>query len=147
MMTLTVVAWTGCDDSTEPQIQDFNRAVRRWESRGPTSYTFEYRVSCFCPLLGALEPLDVEVRDFVVTRAVSIGSGEELSEQELAEVPTIEDLFDWIADALEAEADEIDVRYDEELGYPRTAFIDRIESAIDDELSFEVSDLVPLGSD
>ena len=145
-MVLTVLAWTGCDDSTEPRIQDFNRAVRRWESLGPTSYSFEYQVSCFCPLPGVREPLQVEVRDFAVTRAVSIGSGEQLSEEELDEVPTIEDLFDWIADAL-AEADEIDVRYDEELGYPRTAFIDRIESAIDDELSFEVSDLVPLGSD
>lgn len=136
---------TGCNDPVAPEITDLARAMDRWESRGPRDYSFDYQVSCFCPL-PETQPLRIEVRDRDVTRAVPAGSHEELGEKALDEIPTIDDLFEWILDAIDAEAHRIDAIYDDQLGYPRDVFIDRADRAIDDELSFEVSNFQALSA-
>lgn len=136
---------TGCDDPVVPAITDLAQAMDRWESRGPRDYSFDYLVSCFCPV-PEVQPLRIEVRDGEVTRAVPAGSDEWLPQKSLVEIPTIDDLFERILDAIDGEADRVDATYDDRLGYPRAVFIDRAQRAIDDELSFEVSNLQALSS-
>lgn len=133
----------GCNDSTGPDPLTLAAAVRKWESKGPADYRFNYQATCFCGLVG-LRPLTIWVQDGVVTHAFFAEGGEEVPPDQLGQVPTIDDLFAWIVEATNTGAHEITATYDDELGYPRQVFIDRIENAIDDELSFEVSNLRPL---
>ena len=140
---LVTSAATGCDDPVAPEVTDLARAMDRWEARGPRDYSFDYQVSCFCPL-PEVQPLRIEVRDSEVVRALPAGSDEGLDDKALDEIPTIDDLFEWILDAIDGEADRIDATYDDRLGYPHDVYIDRIKQAIDDELSFEVSNFQAL---
>jgi hypothetical protein len=79
------------------------------------------------------------VRDGLVVSAVDPDTNEPI-DPPLNGFPTIEDLFDEIQDAIDRDADNIDATYDESFGYPVQVFIDWIRNAIDDEMSFQVSD-------
>ncbi len=57
---------------------------------------------------------------------------------------TIEKLFNTLDSALNGGADKTTVEYNAENGYPESINIDYIEKAIDDEISFTVSDFVVL---
>ena len=57
------------------------------------------------------------------------------------EYPTIEDLFHLIQNAIDIEAEEIEVKYDPEYGYPIRANIDYWVRADDDEDSFDAHSL------
>ena len=59
-MNLTPIRWLmlggaallmlGCgEDPLGPEQEAFEAARARWEANGPASYTYEYRLSCFCP--------------------------------------------------------------------------------------------------
>jgi hypothetical protein len=138
-------ATAGCDDPVSPAVTDLARAMDRWEAHGPRDYSFDYQVKCFCSL--DTRPLRIEVRDGEVVRALPAGSEEVLDDgAALDGIPTIDDLFKWILDAIEHEAAQIDATYDEQLGYPHDVFIDRIKQAIDDEFSFEVTNFQALSS-
>ena len=52
--------------------------------------------------------------------------------------PTIDGLFDVVETVLKDGADDLEVRWHEDLGYPKTINIDYIQNAIDDEVSFSV---------
>jgi hypothetical protein len=54
---------------------------------------------------------------------------------------TVPELFDFVEDAIDRRAHEIDVRYDPESGYPTHIRIDYVENAIDEEMAFEASAL------
>lgn len=60
-------------------------------------------------------------------------------------VDTVPEMFAQIADALESpDSGEVDVTYDPERGFPRSASVDRIRMAIDDEISWTADRLRPL---
>ena len=61
-------------------------------------------------------------------------------------LPTIDGLFDIIQAAIDASADQIDVTYDPEFGYPVTGYIDYVSILADEERSFQVTNfLAPPG--
>jgi hypothetical protein len=57
---------------------------------------------------------------------------------------TVEELFDFILDAVERKAFKIEVDYDRTYGYPTSIRVDYIQNAIDEEMAFQASALVPL---
>ena len=58
---------------------------------------------------------------------------------------TIKELFFWIYDFIfNDETGDIDITYHETMGYPMTGFIDRIEFAIDDEISWTITNFTVL---
>jgi hypothetical protein len=118
------------DDLRSSRLQDPRQsglaaARARWRRAGLRSYRFRLRVSCFCP--GAGEERTIRVRD----GRPHGGEGAD------AVVDTVPEMFRQIRDALRSDdSGDVAVRYDEKLGYPRRASIDRIEMAIDDEISW-----------
>jgi hypothetical protein len=80
----------------------------------------------------------VNVIDGEVMSAVYVDDGLP-SSPPLDEVPTIDDLFDEIQDAIEREAHQLVARYDEEFGYPVDVSIDFILEAVDEEMAFYVT--------
>jgi hypothetical protein len=133
---LALSTLAGCAGEPSTSVAQGPRGT--WAGAGIDDYTITIERMCFCPDVG---PYEVAVED---GEAVSVSKdGEEvpLDDASLATWPlTVDDLFAEIDEA-ERTADEVTVVYDATLGYPTRISIDRIEDAIDDEMSFVVRDL------
>jgi len=57
---------------------------------------------------------------------------------------TVLALFAKVEDAIDRDADRLDVRYDPRLGYPLEIAIDFIERAIDDEVTYTAAELAAI---
>lgn len=117
----------------DPRRAALSAARARWRTAGLRSYRFRLRVVCYCP--GAGTRRTIRVRD----GKPHGGQGAD------SVVDTVPEMFGQIAAALNSSrSGDVAVRYDAELGYPRSASIDRIKAAIDDEISWSAGGLRPL---
>lgn len=105
--------------------------AQSWQGRGILDYTVVYRESCFCP--GG--DVTVVVRNGQIERASRApGNG---GQESVSNPLTIDGLFDLVLRA-QREADELTVRYDEDLDYPDSLSIDWLGNAVDDEYGLTV---------
>ncbi len=137
VIALLAVTPLGCSDGTGLEQDPLEAARARWAETNAADYIFEFRRSCFCPP-DFVRSVRIEVLDGVVSSAVYVDT-EEAIPLPLTSVPTIDDLFDEIGDALEGAAFSVIADYDADMGYPTSVSIDFIENAIDDEMAFTVS--------
>lgn len=110
----------------------------KWNSQGVGHYRFELTISCFCPFF-EVNPVTVEVLDGKIVLMTG-ADGQPLPEQfrsEFDQAGTVERLF-AIAEENIANADQVDVTYDAVYGFPSSIIVDRIELAMDDEISYYV---------
>jgi hypothetical protein len=136
----------GCDalgiDDHDGERERLERSERQWSQNAPARYHFVLERLCFCPqeIVSAVE-IGVEGGAVVSRRYVS--SGEPVPAQWATLFPTMEGVFDVIAEALDRSAERIDVSYDSRYGFPVRASIDYIVNAIDDELDVRVRAFTP----
>jgi hypothetical protein len=135
---VAAASWIACSDPLGPEQDELGKARARWEAHGVQFYGFTFQRGCFCPP-AITRPVRIEVWDGVVVSAVDPDTGDPLDPPQEG-FPTIDDLFDEIQEAIDREADEIQASYDEDFGYPVNVFVDWITNAIDDEMSFQVTD-------
>ncbi|RJP48212.1 MAG: hypothetical protein C4583_14715 [Anaerolineaceae bacterium] len=133
LIAVLILALTLSACGTKSEL-DQNRA--RWDSAGVTHYTFQLTVSCFCPF-AEIMPITVEVQDgkIVSMRDVNGEAVEGESRQYIEEAATVEGLF-TIAEENLANADQVEVTYDAQYGFPTSIVVDRIKMAIDDEIAY-----------
>jgi hypothetical protein len=130
-------AGTGCGSGNG--VKDaLDQHRERWADQDIDSYRYELQVVCFCPP-EATGPVLVIVRDGITDSVLYVANGNTPEQPYFERYDTIEDLFLVIDDALDQEAHEIDVTYDETLGFPTRIAIDFIEAAIDDEVTYTIS--------
>lgn len=134
---LVLSTLAGCADEPPTSVAQGPRAT--WADAGIDTYTITIERMCFCPDVG---PYEVSVEDGEAVSVTKDGEDVPLDDESLATWPlTVEDLFAEVDDA-ERTADDVTVSYDATLGFPRKIFIDHIENAIDDEMSYVVRDLL-----
>ncbi|MFZ5855841.1 MAG: DUF6174 domain-containing protein [Chloroflexota bacterium] len=117
---------------------DLSKNREKWTSAGVSHYRFELTISCFCPFF-EVNPVTVEVKDGKIV-SMTDASGQPLKEefaQTFEEAATVEGLF-AIAEENIANADEVEVTYDAQYGFPASIVVDRIKMAVDDEISYHV---------
>lgn len=134
-IALLAIVLTACDveGSLGPRASfQLRQAERQWDRQQLSSYDYDFLRLCFCAYVSELR---VRVRNGVVVSAVRIADGVALSQSELADIPTVDGLFE-IAKTAVAEADEVTVEYHPTLGYPQDISIDWYARAIDDEVSY-----------
>ena len=110
-------------------------AEAKWQKSRPATYEFAIEVTCFCP------PPFERAQVFRVTNGVParIGPGAAPpSGTAWDHFDTIEELFAVVKRYLPGGV-RVNVQYDVELGYPRTADLDQAENMADDELRFNVT--------
>jgi hypothetical protein len=137
------LALAGCDalgigGTDDGPLRD-NRA--RWESRGPASYSYVMQRGCFCGPDMSDAVLIVVENDARVS-ATYVATGQPVQTSFLAFFPTMDGVFDMLQEAYD-DAHSVSVRYDNTLGFPTHAEIDYMKNAIDDEVSFTITDLRP----
>jgi hypothetical protein len=121
-----------------PERSALETARAAWAVSAPDAYSYEFRRICFCG--GEItRPVQIEVAAGQVISVVPVDDGPPL-QTPIDEYPTIDDLFDEIQDAIDADAHQLLATYDEEWGYPVDVSIDFILEAIDEEMGFQVRD-------
>ena len=129
-------------ESWDDRLLDLERARALWAETGPDSYRYDFFQGCFCA--APVGDFVVTVTDGTVTAAVTDPGDEPVPEATLADLRTMEELFDVVGTAIEREVDGFRVEYDPEYGFPTLIDLDPYENAIDDELRIEAGGLVPL---
>ncbi len=139
LLVLTGCFITGPGDDGERDLLQRMRA--RWRAQGYDSYSFVLQRLCFCA--GGTEPATVVVRNGRRISVTVLETGQPVPAQWTEYYLTVDELFDFIIDALDRDAHEVKVTYHAQLGYPTSIDIDYIRNAIDEEMAFRASALVP----
>lgn len=136
---------SSCDSITDGRKKDDFRENRTlWQEQGIENYSFEFSKLCYCG--GLFNPATIVVKADTIHSVLDPETGEPLRDPQTGELVllnyqnsfhTIDDLFDVIENARE-KADELDIEYNQEFGYPEYISIDYIKEAIDDEVSYRV---------
>ncbi len=117
---------------------ELNRHRALWTSRRSDDYSFVLTPICFCPQ-NLLDPVTVLVEDGVVAAVTYVESGKAPEHDGYGRYVTIDELFDKIREAIDGKASQINVSYDQEVGYPTEAEIDYDSRMADEEYIFTVS--------
>lgn len=96
-----------------------DEARARWRAAGITSYRVHVERSCFCR---GREPVDVEVRNGVVTSVKVTATGAAAPREQWEWTPSIDAMFTQLATALR-EGTPAQASFDATRGYPTTAII------------------------
>ncbi len=97
---------------------------------------------CFCG--GGTAPAEVVVRNGQRVSVTIVETGEPVPAQFASLYLTVDELFDFVEDAIDRKAHRIDVEYDPDLGVPIEISIDYEENVIDEEMAFRASSFTPL---
>jgi hypothetical protein len=137
VLSLPALAAACCCGIVGPSEQeDLSAARQRWEANEPAAYELTVAYSCYCggPVARAVR---VVVQDGVPVDYEYVDNpSEPVQVDAIDHIDTVEELFERVEYALDADADELDVDYDAELGYPRSIAIDYLANAADDEVSY-----------
>jgi len=133
----------GCgDDPLGPEEEALAAARAKWTAAGHSTYSYRYRLSCFCPPQ-LLETARVTVSESEVTQVYLLDSDAPASPDTYDLYSTIDELFERLGRDLENDPVVFEVTYDPARGYPTSAQVDISEQIADEEYSFTASDLVP----
>lgn len=130
----------GCTSASGPTdaatALALNRA--RWFGSGIADYEFTIARVCEC-LPEMAGPVVVEVRGGVVQER-TYASGTSVDPQYADLFTGVPGLFDLIDEAIRRDAAGLAVRYDATYGYPESIQIDWVAGAVDDEVSYRITD-------
>jgi FlaG/FlaF family flagellin (archaellin) len=125
------------------QARQLDASLQKWQAQNVSHYRMNVNIGCFCPFFDRM-PVTVEVRDGQVL-SVTDSQGQVVAADDPIrsfgneQLMTVEGVFAYARDAFQT-ADKTEVTYDPTLGYPVSLNIDRIEQAIDDEMSVLISE-------
>ena len=143
-ITVTIDLVEQLDDSiTNEEIDDLaevEAAIELWERANLTDYNYTLSVFCECPREFS-GPFTITVADGVLESATLISDGSSVSEFDLF-AATLNDTFLVIIGSINS-GTEVDIAYDDTLGYPTLAIIGLEAVAVDGGLAFSIEDVQP----
>lgn len=130
LIGLLLTGGCGIFEPASDEEERLENAIAGWKRLGITEYSYVYSRTCECPPEWQ-RPVLILVRDGEVTQA---SDGETGAARDITRMPTIDDLFTMIRDALDDDADVVRISYDRQFHYPIDMMIDSDMTAADDEL-------------
>ena len=141
-LLLSLVAGCGLGDDDEFQRQNLAQARLLWKGKNVSSYSYIIELQCFCAPASQLRPVLVTVQNGAVAALQYYHQNPAQRTPAPADVfgryDTVEELFDIIDDAIDRDADLLQVGYDDEYGFPDVANID-YESGGSEQILFFVT--------
>ena len=134
-----IIILTACSLNTTSELRE-NRT--KWEDANITHYRYSVFIGCFCAFRNDM-PLTIEVKDgtpvsITTTDGTVVDATHPFYEIYVSYV-TIDSIMLNLEADLAGDADEVIVTYDPTYGYPTRVSIDYIKDAVDDELSYEIT--------
>jgi hypothetical protein len=115
----------------------------KWASRRIEDYQLTFSRVCFCAPEGA-GLVVLNVLDGEPVQWLYFLSGDPVPSEWQAVFPDVDGLFDFLEDAIDRGAEEIEVAFDPDLGLPTTVRVDYRLAAADEEIGYEVEKLLLL---
>jgi len=138
LLTLIVIL-TACSIKAPSELEK-NRQT--WQDAGIKHYRFSLDIGCFCAFRSQM-PIAVEVQNGEIVSITypdgTIAAATDPGYETISSNATIERLFSELEADLGGKADEVKVTYDPTYGYPASINIDFIAAAMDDEISYTVT--------
>lgn len=149
LLAATALAAPGCGD-LGPDSGDLRDEVARhrsrWEAGRPADYAYVLERLCFCGE-EARGPVRLRVDGPDVLSRVYVTGGGSVSEDLAPWFPAVDGLFDVIDDALDRDAHQIQVTWDDETGLPMELWIDYEVNIADEEQGYRIVEVpAPVGS-
>ncbi|MGH1366263.1 MAG: DUF6174 domain-containing protein [Calditrichia bacterium] len=134
IIALLGISFNGCGLFNSNDRSELDEQLAKWQSFNLSNYSYEFRASCFCfPEFN--EWVSVTVKDDTISSVTILSTTEPPQELPLNNWFTIDDLFETVSTAVET-ADEFEISYNDEYGYPEVISVDYIEEAVDDEVTY-----------
>jgi len=144
-----LLAPLACDDAPGNALYGELAAARdRWAAAGPSVYAVTQHRSCFCaPPFEWTVVVENGIPSFIESAEGANGAADQRAREEAAFAASrsVEQLFDWIEARIPTAA-KLDVTFDPDLGFPSRVDADPIAGAVDDEVVWELFDLVAVGA-
>jgi hypothetical protein len=143
-LLVLLVAAGACSSSTDPsdQAQTLALSRARWNRSGIANYQFTIARLCECTP-ESVGQVVVEVRGGEVSER-KYASGITVDPQYADLFTDVPGLFDLIDEAIRRDAAGLAIRYNTAYGYPESIQIDWVAGAVDDEISYRISDFTLL---
>lgn len=139
---LVLASLAGCDifDDDSFQNQKLAEAQALWRSRNVASYTYVLELQCFCAPAEQLRPVLVTVQNGATTSLQYHHDDPAQRTPAPAEVfgayDTVEELFAVVRDAIDRDANVLQVGYNQEYGFPEIINVDYHDGGSDQKLLF-----------
>ena len=146
---LTLFVAAGCSIfsvANEDHQLSLDDSRTRWEGSGVTDYTMRFQrlTSCIFCQATDLVAVRLTVRGDTIREVLDIAQDLPVTDFTPGVFLTVDELFDFIQEAIDLDAAEIDVSYDGVLGYPVDITVDISRRFFDDETSFQVREFAEL---
>ncbi len=115
-----------------------------WDVAAITDYSMRFQRLCVFCEIDFLIPVRITVRGDTIDTVTDLDTGAPVTETTAGTFLTIDELFDFIQDAIDQNASEINIRYHQVLGYPTDVDIDLTRSFFGDEAQFEIREFQEL---
>ncbi len=123
--------------------EDFSNNLQKWQSftGGPDEFlSYTTQQSCFCPR-EFTRPMNITESNGQITSATYADTGETVPDNIRQSLQTVDQRFEQLRNAYESGADQVNVTYDPQFGYPTSVFIDQSQLIADEEISYSISNL------
>ncbi|PID49135.1 MAG: hypothetical protein CR991_07865 [Proteobacteria bacterium] len=120
----------------------FTQNQNKWNSlanvnNSPLEYTLQQ--SCFCPN-DYTRPMNINEQNGRIKSAHYADTGEAVPNYIVDSLLTINERFEQLQDAYESDAEQVQVTYDAQYGFPSSVFIDQSTLVADEEMAYTIKD-------
>lgn len=146
---LLLATLAGCELGDDDSFQNRKLAEARtlWDRKDVASYSYILELECFCAPAEQLQPVLVTVRNGAAASVVYWDDNPANRPPAPAAIfgpyDTVEELFDMIEDAIDRDADLLQVGYDRDYGFPTVINVDYEAGGSDQKLLF-VTEFKPI---
>lgn len=146
LLLITMLSSCDNDGVTNNEIEKLEDAIEKWQANKATDYSFVFQEQCYCANFGKVEIVVLADSIFALknpetgedfTIETNIGM-ENLIDVYPELFVNMDQLFEKLKEATLI-ADEMEGRYDGQIGYPKQVSIDYYKDAIDDEVTYVIS--------
>jgi hypothetical protein len=125
---------------------EIEAARQRWRASAPSSYSFEYRLDCFCANAMVWWKVVVQDDKVVGSSIVDASAGRRrIDNNPPRPHPTIDGIFESLAKMQASEPHILSVEFDKAAHFPRRIFVDPIANGVDDEWAIDIRRFAPAG--
>lgn len=145
---LVLATLAGCDLANDDsfQRQNLQQARTKWDTEDVASYSYVLELQCFCAPASELRPVLVTVNNGAVVSLQYWNENPNNRPPAPAAIfgpyDTVEELFALVADAIDRDADVLQVGYNSEYGFPEAVNVD-YEAGGSEQLLFFVTQFTP----
>ncbi|MEQ9309052.1 MAG: DUF6174 domain-containing protein [Balneolaceae bacterium] len=146
LLLITMLSSCDNDGVTNNEIDKLEDAIEKWQANKVMDYSFVFQEQCYCANFGKVEIVVLADSIFALKNpetgenfTIETNKGvENLIEVYPDLFVNLDQLFEKLKEATLI-ADEMEGSYDGQIGYPKLVSIDYYKDAIDDEVTYVIS--------